>query len=296
MKMNYLLHIIILLEIFVILSVSANMIIGMTNLLTMAQAAFFAIGAYTTAGLLITYNMDFLYVLPLIMIFSGLSALPISAAVLRGKNISGDYFMLITLGFQMIVYNLLYNWVEITNGPYGISGIPSPTFLYFIKLNTKQNFTIFSTLLTLAVILISNALMKSHYGTILKGIRDDEMSVKVLGKRPQLQKLKLFIISSAGAGLAGAVFAGYVRYIDPSSFNLDQTILILTAVLIGGSGSKISGPITGALFVIIPFEFLRFLGIPNYFSANLTQIIYGLLIILLMFIRPWGIAGEERSI
>ena len=120
--MEYLLHIGIMLCIYIILVLSTNLTVGMANLLTMCQAAFYGIGAYIGTYFLMQFNMPFLLIALLVMLATGLTSLLVSYASVKLK---GDYFILGTLGFQMIVYTILYNWTSVTRGPYGIPGIPS---------------------------------------------------------------------------------------------------------------------------------------------------------------------------
>lgn len=290
--MNYILHILIILNIYIILTSSSNLLIGMTNLLSMGQAALYGIGAYISAFLVMKLGLNLFLTIPLVMLITGIATLIVSIPAMKLKE---DYFILASLGFQMIVYTILYNWVDVTRGPFGIVGIPSPKLFGSLQINGIFPFFIFSSLLSVGIVYLIYKLIHSPFGIVLKGIRDDEQSVQVLGKKIRIFKTQIFFISGAFIGVAGFLYATYVSYIDPSSFNLDEAIFIITAVLIGGSGSRIRGPILGALFVVLLPEVLRFLGIPDSIAANMRQIIYGLTIIVLMFKTPWGIAGEKRA-
>ena len=120
--MEYLLHIGIMLCIYIILVLSTNLTVGMANLLTLCQAAFYGIGAYIGTYFLMQFNLPFVVIALIVMLATGMTSLIISYASVKLK---GDYFILGTLGFQMIVYTILYNWIDVTRGPYGIPGIPS---------------------------------------------------------------------------------------------------------------------------------------------------------------------------
>jgi branched-chain amino acid transport system permease protein len=122
-------------------------------------------------------------------------------------------------------------------------------------------------------------------------VRDDELSIQALGRNVTSLKIWAFVVSSGLIGISGLLYASYVSYIDPTSFNLDEAIFILSAVIIGGTGN-IKGPIIGAIFVVVLPELLRFVGLPDSIAANFRQIIYGLMIIILMRMRPQGLAGE----
>lgn len=289
--MNYLLHIIILLNIYSILILGANITVGLTGLLTLCQAAFYGIGAYLGAFLLMQSGLPFIVVALVVITLTGLSSLLISYASLKLKN---DYFTLATLGFQMIVFTVLYNWTDVTNGPYGISGIPSIKLFGIWSLKKILPFAVFTTLVMLALIAFFLRLTKSPFGRLLKAIRSDETSVMALGRNTAGIKTWAFFISAAFSGLAGLIYATYVRFIDPTSFTLNESLFIICALFIGGIGNA-KGSIAGAFFVIILPELLRFIGMPDAIAAPLREIIYGITLIIIMFFRPKGIAGDEMA-
>jgi branched-chain amino acid transport system permease protein len=288
--MDYIFHIIIIINIYVILTVSTNLLVGMTNLLSLGQAAFYGIGAYLAVFALMVLKLPLIPVIILVMIGTALFSLIIAYPSLRLK---GDYFVLATLGFQLIVFTILYNWVSVTRGPYGIPGIPAPKLFGFLQISGIIPFLILSSIFALIVIFIFYKLMHSPFGRVLKGLRDDEIAISSLGRNVNVFKIWAFVISSAFIGIAGFIYATYVSYIDPTSFNLDEAIFILVAVLIGGTGN-IKGPVVGAIFVVVLPELLRFVGFPDSVAANLRQIVYGMSLIVLMLYRPQGIAGEYK--
>lgn len=285
--MEYILHIIIMLNIYVILVLSANLPIGMANLLTMCQAAFYGIGAYISTFFLMQLNFSFLVIAIIVMIVTGLSSCIISFASIKLK---GDYFILASLGFQMIVYTVLYNWIDVTRGPYGITGIPVIKIMGIWKLGVWGYFVL-TTLVSFIVITLFRNIKKSPYGRVLKAIRCDELSVKALGRNTARFKSWAFFLSAAFSGLGGLIFASYVNYIDPTSFTLDESIFIVSALFVGGVGN-VKGPVFGAVFVVLLPEILRFVGMPDNLAANMRQIIYGMALILVMYFRPQGLCGE----
>jgi len=288
--MNYLLHIIIMINIYVIITVSTNLLVGLANLLSIGQAAFYGIGAYITALGLIALNLPLIPTILLTMIVTGFFGFIIGYVTLR---LDGDYFVLGTLGFQIIVFTVLYNWISVTKGPYGIPGIPSPKLFGIIEISGILPFFILSTILAVFVGFIFYRLIFSPYGRALKAMRDDSLSMLSLGKNITKLKIRTFVISSAFIAISGFLFASYISYIDPTSFNLDEAIFILSAVLIGGTGN-IKGPVAGAVFVVLLPELLRFVGLPDSIAANMRMIIYGLTLIVLMMFRRQGIAGEYK--
>ena len=289
--MEYLLHIGIMLCIYIILVLSTNLTVGMANLLTMCQAAFYGIGAYIGTFFLMQFNLPFVVIALLVMLATGLTSLLVSYASVKLK---GDYFILATLGFQMIVYTILYNWVSVTRGPYGIPGIPSIKLLGLWSLDGIYAYFFLALVLTVIVALIFDRVQHSPYGRMLKAIRTDELSSQALGRNTVKLKAWAFFISAAFAGVAGLIYASYMSYIDPTSFTLDESIFIITALFIGGIGSRVWGPVLGAAVVVILPELLRFVGLPDAVAANLRQVIYGIVLIVLMFVRPQGLLGDAK--
>ncbi len=289
--MEYLLHIGIMLGIYIILVLSTNLTVGMANLLTLCQAAFYGIGAYIGTFFLMQFNLPFVVIALLVMLATGLTSILISFASVKLK---GDYFILATLGFQMVVYTILYNWIDVTRGPYGIPGIPSIKLFGIWSLNSIYAYFILAVVVAGLVAWLFSRIQRSPYGRILKAIRTDELSAQSLGRNTTRLKTWAFFISAAFAGVAGLIYASYVSYIDPTSFTLDESIFIITALFIGGIGSRVWGPIAGAAVVVILPELLRFVGLPDAVAANLRQVIYGLVLIVLMFVRPQGLLGDAK--
>lgn len=287
--MNYLLHILIMISIYTILSLSLNLPVGYVGLLSLAQAAFYGIGAYVATLFMIQTGLNFFVALVLAIAFSAIISLLVSYPSIR---LRGDYFILASLAFQVIIFTILYNWIDLTRGPYGIPGIPRPE-IFWIKFDNLYKFLALSGGIALGVFLIAKRLYSSSFGLVLKAIREDELSAISIGKDVRRFKILAFAISSGIAAIGGVLYASYVTYIDPTSFNLDESIFILSIVLVGGSGN-LRGPIIGTLLTILLPEGLRFLGIPDSVAPNVRQIIYALILILLMRFRPQGLAGEYR--
>lgn len=289
--MNYFLHIVVLLNIYIVLILGANITVGMAGLLTLCQAAFYGIGAYIGTMLLMQFDLPFIVVALIVSIVTGISSSLISYASLKLKK---DYFTLASLGFQMIIFTVLYNWVDVTKGPYGISGIPGIKLLGIWNIKGVVSYAIFTTIVMVAIVGIFIVLKKSPYGRLLRAIRSDETSVMALGCNVSAAKRRAFFLSAAFSGIAGLLYASYVRFIDPTSFTLNESLFIICALFIGGVGTA-KGSIAGALFVVILPEILRLIGMPDAIAAPLREIIYGLALITVMFIRPQGVLGEKIS-
>lgn len=288
--MEYILHIGIMINIYILLVLSANLPIGMASLLTLGQAAFYGIGAYISAFFLMQFNLPFIVVALIVMLLTGLFSYLVSFASIKLK---GDYFVLATLGFQMIVYTALYNWTDVTRGPYGVPGIPSVKLLGIWDISGVWGYFFLTTVLSVLVAFLFKSIKFSPYGRVLRALRNDEHAVSAMGRNPIAFKSWAFFLSAAFSGLAGLIYASYVSYIDPTSFTLDESIFIISALFIGGTGN-VRGPILGALFVVVLPEVLRFVGMPDAIAANMRQIIYGLALIVVMYFRPQGLWGETE--
>lgn len=266
-----------------------NLPVGYAGLLSLAQAAFYGIGAYAVTLFMMQAGINFFAAVVLSVIFSAILSVFVSYPSIRLK---GDYFILASLAFQIIVFTILYNWIDLTRGPYGIPGIPRPE-LFGIVFDSLPKFFVLSWAIAIGILLVAKRLYSSPFGLVLKAIREDELSAISIGKNVRKFKVLAFAISGGLAAISGALYASYVTYIDPTSFTLDESIFILSIVMVGGSGN-LRGPVTGTLLMILLPEGLRFLGIPDSVAPNLRQIIYALVLILLMRFRPQGLAGEYR--
>lgn len=286
--MEYIFHIVIMLNIYIMLVLSANLTIGMANLLTMCQAAFYGIGAYIGTFFLMQFHIPLVAIIAIVSLVTGLFSFIVSYASVKLK---GDYFVLATMGFQLIVYTILYNWTSVTRGPYGIPGIPGIRILGIWEVSGVYAYLALSIVLAVVVVLLFNNLHDSPYGRELRAIKADELMVQSMGRNTVAAKAWAFFISAAVAGVAGVIYASYVSYIDPTSFTLNESIFIISALFIGGIGN-VKGPIFGALFVVLLPELLRFVGLPDAIAANLRQIIYGLSLILVVYFRPQGLLGK----
>lgn len=279
-----------MIEIYLMLSYSLNLIVGFSGLFSLCHAVFYGIGAYAATLLMMKANFGFLPAISASMIITGLFALAVGIPALKFR---GDYFAIVTLGFQMIVFSILYNWISFTRGPYGIPGIARPVIAGF-EFNSLPAYLLLTSLFLLITSAILFIIYDSPFGLALKALRDDEMAAKGLRKSPMHMFIYAFVIAGMVASLAGGLYATYVTYIDPTSFTLDESIYILTILLIGGAGNK-TGPFVGAVIMVLLPEALRFLGLPDTIAANVRQMLYGLMLILLMFLRPQGIAGEFKA-
>lgn len=285
--MIYLIHIFILIGIYVILSVSMNLLAGFTGILSMAQAAFFGIGAYAAALMALNLQTPFLLNIVLSVIITGAFGAIVGVPALRIKD---DYFVIATFAFQIITFSVLNNFVSFTGGPMGLPGIPQPV-IFGIEITGHWSFLILTVILASLCYYFSQRIVSSPFGRTLKSIREDEVFTQSLGKNVSMIKVKIFIISAAIAAVAGVLYATYITYIDPTSFTVNESIFIISIVIIGGSGN-LKGSVVGAVVLVMLPELLRFVGLPNSIAANIRQLLYGGLLVVFMFWRPSGFIGE----
>ena len=276
--MQYILHLIIFILIYILLSQSLSLAAGYSGLISLAHAGFYGIGAYTTALLSINYGLPFLITLPAAMLLCGIIAVVVSVISLRTVD---DYFIIITLGIQVVAFSIMNNWQSLTRGPLGIPGIPSIEILG-LQFDDKISFLMLSLFFVVIVWFLLNNISRSPFGRVLIALSEDEIFTQSLGKNVYKSKIISFTISAMFAAIPGVLYAHYISYIDPTSFTINESIFILSIVIIGGMRNmwKIAG---AAAFLILLPEALRFIGMPDNIAANMRQIIYGAILIFVIF-------------
>jgi branched-chain amino acid transport system permease protein len=285
--MEYLLHILILISIYCIVGISLNLVAGYTGLISLAQAGFYGIGAYTAALLSLNYGVHFLIAVPLAIIIAAIFGFIIGFPSLRIRD---DLFVITTFGFQIIIFQVMNNWMDLTQGPLGLPGIPQPE-IFGYKISSHIDFLILSVVFVLIVYLIARRLINSPFGNILKAIREDDLFAQSLGKNVNYYKVLIFSVSAGLSAIGGALYAYYISFIDPTSFTVTESIFMLSIVIVGGAG-RLSGSIVGAVLLVSIPEVLRFVGMPSSIAANMRQILYGGLLVAFMVFRPKGILGQ----
>ena len=286
--MEYLLHILILIGIYVMLSQSLCFSAGFGGMISLAHAGFYGVGAYTAALLSVNYQVPFLFVLPVAMLLSGLLALLVSAVALRTVD---DYFIICTLGIQVIVFSFMNNWMSLTRGPLGIPGIPNIQ-IFGIAIESKIAYLLLTVFFVALIFFFLKILTDSSFGRTLRALSEDEIFSQSLGTNVYLSKVIAFTVSAMLAAIPGIFYAHYISYIDPTSFTVDESIFILSIVIIGGMRSLWGCIIASAFLVLLP-EALRFVGMPNAVAANMRQIIYGGILIFMMFQYSKGFVRQS---
>ncbi len=296
--MNYLLHLLIYFCIYAIAALSLNLVIGYCGLLTLAHAAYFAIGAYSYA-ILSLYGWGFLPALAAAVVIAAVLSLIVSLPAWRFR---GDNFVLMSLAAQTLIFSLLHNWynpqakpgtvLNLTNGPFGLAGIPRPA-IFGLRMDTISSIAALAVVLAALCALVIWRLQSSPWGRLLQCMRDDELALRGLGKNVRRAKLEAFAISCGLVAAAGVLYASYVSYIDASSATLDESILMVCMLLVGGM-ANFRGPLVGAAVLIALPELLRMVNLPDAMAANIRLLAYGLLLVLIVHFRPQGLAGRYR--
>ncbi|PIT89605.1 branched-chain amino acid ABC transporter permease, partial [Candidatus Kuenenbacteria bacterium CG10_big_fil_rev_8_21_14_0_10_36_11] len=275
----YLIHLLVLIGIYLILALALQIALGFSGLLNMGHVAFYCVGAYTSALLLLAgwpWWLCFILAGIMAMVFGFLLSLPTN-------KLKGDYLALATLGFSFVVYAVALNWIGLTRGPLGLPGIPKPEILG-INFSSNFSFLILTLLICLLVYLLLKKIINSPFGKAMQATRDDELATRILGKNIFKIKTISLMISAFFAGLAGSLYASYITFIDPSSFTLMQLIPIFCIVIIGGLAS-LKGTIIATIILVLLPEPLRFIGFPSSIIGPMRQIIYALLLLLILIYR-----------
>ncbi|KAB3530035.1 branched-chain amino acid ABC transporter permease [Alkaliphilus serpentinus] len=272
----YVLRTSIIVLLYIVLALSLNIVLGFAGQLSIGHSAFYAIGAYVTALLTVNFQISFWIALPTSALIAALFGLLLGIPTLRLK---GDYLAITTIGFGEILRLVLINWTNLTRGPAGIPGIPFPKIFGFM-INTNLRYYYLILVLVMFTIFVSYRLLNSRLGRGLIAVRDDEIAAEAMGIKSTYLKILAFVLGAAFAGIAGSFFATYIHYVNPDNFNYMESVLILCMVVLGGVGS-IPGVILGATVLTIIPEALRDI-------ATYRYAIYGILLILMMIIRPQG--------
>lgn len=283
--MEYVVSLAVLVGIYVILSSSFNLVIGFGGLISIAHPIFFALGAYTTGLLAIHFNAN-----PVLAVLAGgvvafLSSIMLSLPSLR---ISGDYLLITSIGFQLGLLEVIKH-LGFTGGASGLGNIPN-----VVAGSTRSAvFATVSCLIAAAVVWMIRWLLTGPYGRVIAAMRDDELAFSALGRNAMMIKLSIFAIGSGFAGIAGGIYAYYYQYISPDQFEILQSGMLLTMVVVGGMGSHL-GPVVGAVLLLLLPQAISFLNLPPSVMAPLQGVIFTTLVIIFLFWRPQGLIAPAK--
>lgn len=269
---------------YAILAMSLNLIAGVAGQISLGHIAFYGIGAYTSALLCVNFGVSVWVGILAAFVVSMLFGLLIAIPTLK---LSGGYLAILTMSFAEIIRLILLNWTSVTRGPMGILNIPKPSlFGYTIKSSGAFLYLV----LTVAIIVYIGLhnLIHSRFGRNLQALRDDEISSESMGINVYRYKVIAFVISTGVAGVAGALFASYMEFIDPSSFISDESTVILSMVVLGGMGNMNGSIIAAALLTILPEALRSF--------SDYRMLVYGVVLVAMMLLKITDWAAIKRSL
>jgi branched-chain amino acid transport system permease protein len=279
---QYYIQVLIFIGIYIILTLSLNLLNGYVGLLSIGHAAFYGIGAYASAKLVMEAELPF----PLAMLGAGAVAGVFGYLIAKPTlRLSGIYMTMATLGFNMIFFLVLQNWMSFTNGPLGIMDIPSPNiFGYAIESRVQYYYLIF--FLVLLTIVSMQRLMTCRFGRALVSIRENELAAEAMGINTTKYKIQAFVLAAFYAGIAGSYYAHFVKFVSPDSFYIYESFILLAMLAFGGQGNLI-GPVVGAAVLIIIPEVFRFM-------QEYRMLVYGGILVVMMLVRRQGLLGGRN--
>jgi branched-chain amino acid transport system permease protein len=289
LDLSLIIHLGVIIGIYAILAVSLNLIMGVAGLFNIGHAAFYGIGAYTSA-ILAKAGVPWFVAMLAGVLLAGFVAFIVGIPTLR---LVGDYLAVVTMGLGEIARAVFTNWIDVTRGPMGLPGIPHAS-LFGFEFDTAPRYLLL-TFISLAVIyLIGERILHSPFGRVLKGIREDEGAAQALGKNTYRFKMTILVVGSGMAGLAGSLFAHYITYIDPTSFVMWLTFFIFLIIMLGGLGNHLGAIVATVVFVALR-EGLRFVNLPAGLNpAALQQLLFGILLIITTIFIPRGLIPERK--
>jgi len=286
--MSFFLSYLILSAIFAILALSTNLLVGLVGIFSVSQAAIFGVGAYIVAGLTMHSVMPFL---PALVVAMAVCAVLNVLLALPSLRVAGDYFVVTSFGSQLVATALFINLVFLTGGASGLSGIPAPEILCW-KAVLPWQIAILSIAALAFVSLMFWLMMRSPFGKLINAVRLDENAVRAAGKGVRSTKLVVAAISGTFAAIAGGLYGVHLSYIDPVSFDIHVSILILAMMVFGGART-LAGSILGPLVLLALPQLLNLIQLPSTSIGPVRQLIYGLLLVLFMLFRPQGLLGKK---
>ncbi len=288
--MGYVFAILILVLIYIILATSLDIVFSNAGIFSVSHAAFFGIGALIYAVLSKTGHISYFVILGVVILVTSLIAVLIAVSTLK---IKGDYFIIASFGFQMIAYDIFYNWVRFTSGASVIYAIPRPTIFNF-TFDTNLKFLILVFITTVLCVAICWRLSHSPFGNLLRAIKGDDIAVQASGKSPLPFKIKALVISGILAAVAGILYSAYLSIFVPGAYDVDLSISIVAMVIVGGSGNIWGASLGAAVLVILP-QVISFLNLPTTVIGPLQQLFYGVLLIVFMRLRPDGLLNKGKQ-
>lgn len=281
---DYLMHLLVMACFYALLASSLNLVVGYLGELSLGHTAFLGIGAYSSALATMQLGLPFWAAMLLAGLFAAIGGLVIGYLTLR---LEGAYFVIVTLSFAQVLRLLANNWVGLTNGPMGVSGIVPPSFGSLV-LQGKHAFYYLGLALAALGIAAVRFYVRSNLGRAAIAVRENRNVAHSVGIDPFTVGLITFVLAAFLAGIAGAFYGHYITFVGPEIFGFGFMASMLIMVLAGGQGTLV-GPILGALLVTLLQEYLRA-------AQEIRLTLFGALLMLLVLVMPRGLAGLARSL
>ena len=281
---EYYVYVLALAYIMAIAAIGLNLLLGYTGQLNLAHAGFMAIGAYTLGILTVDHDVPYWIAFTLAGVVSSLFGAVAGVISLRLK---GHFFSIFTLCVGFIIFLVIEKWDDLTHGVIGLIGIPVPPGLGPVQFNTTTGQYYLVLAFLLLSLFVMQRIMESLLGRAFMAIRNSEGLAEALGVRLMWTKLIAFMISTFYAGIAGALYAGFVRFLGPNVAATDHTFDLIAYILVGGIGT-LFGPLLGAVMLTALTQSLQFL-------QDYRMIVFGPLLIALVTFFPQGILGSLRQ-
>ena len=277
---DYILNLCVVAGVYAIVVMGLGILLGWAGQMSLAQAAFLGIGAYTSAFFTTHLNWNFWEALPAAVLMSALVGFGVGYPCLR---LSGHYLALATIGFGIITQLVLINWTAVTNGSDGMTGIPAPPPWGPISFEGYGTYFYIVLVFVGLSAYVAARLKSSRVGRAMHAIRENELAASAMGIDTTRYKMLAFVLAGAYAGLAGSLLAHSIKFISPDSYSFDQSVVFLVMLILGGSGS-IGGAILGAALLTFLPEVLRPL-------KNSYIMVYGAAVVAMIIFMPQGLAG-----
>ncbi|MCF8565750.1 branched-chain amino acid ABC transporter permease [Alicyclobacillus tolerans] len=270
----------------IMLAASLNIMVGYSRIYSLAHGSIYGIGAYS-AALIAIHMTSNLVIVSVTAMFVGMLAGIILATI--AARIHFEYFVVASLGFQIVLDGLFSNWQSVTGGPSGLSGIPALS-MFGVSLGSPTQVLVVVLVVTLVTLMAIWGLTNSRWGRRIKAVGDDEIGASTLGIRPSSARVLASAASGLFAGWAGAMFAYNMAFINSDSFTSAESVSIMAMVILGGAGT-FWGPVIGAVFITVIPALLGYMSLPPAVTGLWEELIFGVLLILMMRFQPSGLIG-----
>jgi branched-chain amino acid transport system permease protein len=264
--------------IFALFAMSLDLLLGYTGLASLGHAAYFGVAAYTIALLALRADVGSGIALPAALGASIVIGALFGPLALRAR---GSYFLMITFALAQVVWSVAFGWRSLTNGDDGMPGVPRPDFGW--SLESTASFYYFVLAVVGVATLLLVAIVKSPFGRALRGIRDSESRMQALGYDVWRHQYAAFVLAAAFAGVAGALYAYFNRFVGPEYLFVVQSAEALIMVILGGAGTLV-GPAIGAALIVFLEDFI----------SSMTEhwvLVLGVIYVLVTLSAPRGLIG-----